>query len=680
MAYVTYEQYKAGNDLIGANFATKTGKHPDFEAGSAEQLEATVGIVDNAPYLFRLAGGSADIGNRMEDEIVGGTINWNQLVPTNLINLSYTTSAEVESDDYGAMIGNVGTSMIGHKVYCRVVTNETLVRVVFGTNCNDFATGANVAHYTEGMANESIYEATDAIVGNGSIYYRLYAGCPVGAHTFTLQMFDLTAMFGGAIADYLYNIEQTTSGSGIAWFRSYFPDERYFFNAGEPLSVNTIKHITTGFNQWDEQWNAVNGEIESVNYNRVLPSTIYYAYCGKTEVVFTVSYYDINKQQVGSDVSVTAGTTFTVPAGVEFFKFVTTGYGDSYTNDICFNISHSGRRNGEYEQYERHEYELADVELRGIPMLDANHRLYYDGDIYKSDETVTRRYWQVDLSTLDWNIVVSNNRYIHYATVSDIKKSPNGATIPKWYCPPYTPVNVSKTWVDKDMSWRLAENNDEVAIVDNDYKTSPLFKQAMSGVILTYELANPTIETVAPFTNPQVVNDFGTEEYVDERDVPMPVGHRTFYEANLRDKLQSLPDMPNTTGDYMVHYDATTRKCTFVGGAKKMYRHCIYMFFSTPQIYLNFTIISSQSSAMNASSILSYLSSAKPGGYSCKYPVSGYVQLSSSPSNFGIVTTISANSSLIVYSYMKVQDGYLVTGSGSELASGFQIYSSVSEA
>lgn len=106
-------------------------------------------------------------------------------------------------------------------------------------------------------------------------------------------------------------------------------------------------------------------------------------------------------------------------------------------------------------------------------------------------------------------------------------------------------------------------NGDTIRIRDTDYANASTFKAAMSGVYLVYELATPTTETADPFTDPQIVDDWGTEEYVDTRDVPMPVGHDTLYSANLRDKLQMLPNAPANTGDYIVHYDATTRTCTF---------------------------------------------------------------------------------------------------------------------
>lgn len=48
----------------------------------------------------------------------------------------------------------------------------------------------------------------------------------------------------------------------------------------------------------------------------------------------------------------------------------------------------------------------------------------------------------------------------------------------------------------------------------------------------------------------QVVDDFGTEEFVSTNIVP--VGHKTRYPANLRDKLQHLPSLASADGTYLI--------------------------------------------------------------------------------------------------------------------------------
>lgn len=82
-----------------------------------------------------------------------------------------------------------------------------------------------------------------------------------------------------------------------------------------------------------------------------------------------------------------------------------------YKNNICINLHWDGERDGEYEPYEEHVYPLdSTLALRGIPKLDSNNKLYFDGDTYDADGTVTRKYDVVDLGTLTWGIY--NNKFV----------------------------------------------------------------------------------------------------------------------------------------------------------------------------------------------------------------------------------------------------------------------------
>ena len=69
-------------ETVNESLETKAeidGAYESMTVGNAEQLIATTYTEDQVPYNFRTSGGSADIGNRETDMIVGGTIAWNQL-------------------------------------------------------------------------------------------------------------------------------------------------------------------------------------------------------------------------------------------------------------------------------------------------------------------------------------------------------------------------------------------------------------------------------------------------------------------------------------------------------------------------------------------------------------------------------------------------------------------------
>ena len=330
------------------------------------------------------------------------------------------------------------------------------------------------------------------------------------------------------------------------------------------MSVQAASHDMVGFNQWDEEWaigvysngaliiNDSYAYLCSKNHIKVIPGA---TYCFNAPVSTIYTYcYDADGNYLSKGLAF-VNNTATIPDDVYEITFAVskTAYGTTYNNDICINLSHNGSRNGEYEPYEKHSYELdGNLTLRGIPKLDASNNLYYDGDTYESDGTVTRKYGVVDLGTLNWT------NYKNGGFQSEVipAKNATGAKKPnvvmsKYYSPEYNTTTLA--------SGMMTISVNRILIVDSNFTTdATAFKTAMSGVYLVYELATPTTETATAYTNPQTVSDWGTEEYVDaavqegDRDVAVPVGHVTDYLANLRDKLQNLPDAANADGTYLI--------------------------------------------------------------------------------------------------------------------------------
>ena len=383
------------------------------------------------------------------------------------------------------------------------------------------------------------------------------------------QCFDLTAMFGTTIADYVYSLETATAGTGVAWLKANFP--RIFnagyipYNAGELVSVQASAHKMVGFNQWDEEWelgtyNGTTGEkvaynscIRSKNAIHCLPSTNYYA--PQVTGGFYLFYYDANGNYIGNGLA--GGRIFQTPSNAHQIRFrLDAAYGTTYKNDICINLSDPAKT-GEYEPYEEHSYPLDDsLELRGLPKLDADNNLVYDGDVYESTGKVTRRYGIVGLGTLNWTrnqSSVSGNYYYVGPAISDMKKQGdnyslwNNMIISCGYSKVASATIALGTASDKTYG---GYDLGTIRIKDDSYTDATTFKSAMSGVYLVYELATPTTESAQPFTNPQVVDASGTEEYVT--DSVVPVGHVTKYVENLKAKLESAPASPTEDGDYIV--------------------------------------------------------------------------------------------------------------------------------
>ena len=555
------EQFETSVGRQVAEKANIDGYYEEMTVGDAEQLVATQFVEDNEPYLFRSTGGSSDVGNRAHlDKIVGGTVAWNQLVEHGNFDAVSGWSGGTVSGNVLTITGTSDGTMnmtlsremnipSGHKtlamcdVYCGSANNAR-IRFPFNSlsavsvSANTWTSVAQI-----GISDTSMRVGVQMNGINGEIYkYRNFV------------LFDLTQMFGSTIADYIYSLEQATAGAGVEWFKKLFPKDYYPYNAGELLSVEGLQsHDMVGFNQWDEEWelgyyDPPNGKplsstdsIRSKNYIPILPNTNYYFKTNGANLY--VCQYDANKEFV-SYVEASNNTEFVTPSNARYIRFnMDTGYGTTYKHDICINLS-SPSRNGEYEPYKKHSYPLdSSLTLRGIPKLDASNNIYYDGDEYTSDGKVKRKYDVVDLGTLDWTYY-GDDKFM-YAYVPR-KKHGFSNLICQRYRLRLVTTDIQRS--DK-VCWGNTQNS-ILYIKDLDYTDVATFKAAMSGVMLVYELATPTTETAEPFQHIQIVDDFGTEEFVSNGFIS--VGHKTRYPANLRDKLQHLPSLANADGTYMI--------------------------------------------------------------------------------------------------------------------------------
>lgn len=493
-----------GRNGAVSGLAEQNGYYTSLTSGNAEQLISTLSVNDKVPYLFRTSGGSADIGNRENDKLIGGTICWNQL-----------------NEGQG---GDV--TLHADHVYYVDQNGESL--------------------------RKAVRESTLPVSGEDVVT-------------------DLTIMFGKSVADYVYSLETSHPGDGIEMIMPFIGSADKSYNPGELVSVSTEAHETMGFNQWDEVWE--NGtynddgtkhvqpaSIRSKNRIPVIPNTTYYINLGAefTRGVIVLELNDdevVNKrsgQGLGSHLMTTGGST----TSIVFYSYAADNV-TVYGHDICINISHSGYRNGEYEPYVKHTYALEnELELRGILKLDANNKLYYDGDEYASDGTVTRKYGIVNMGTL---VSTSTHAYINlsYGAITLTDSAALDTQQHKNWITQYPTGRTAGDFDDARYIGTVSRAGTNIIFVGFPLGTSENeMKAALADKYLIYELASPAAEAALPYTNPQIVDDFGTERYVDTRDVPLPVGHVTEYLANLRDKLQRLPDLPDDEGTYIVKYSS----------------------------------------------------------------------------------------------------------------------------
>ena len=438
---------------IKEDLSTKSdtaGAYDNMTVGTAKQLLSDTYTEDKVPYLLRPTGGSADVGTREFDSIVGGTVAWNQLIkyiPATVTRegVAFTNNGDGSITANGTSTGTaycsatLGQTYVGHKLFIKGCPAGGSIST-YGLYLNA-GSGGGISPSNPDVGNGVIVNVVTASP-SANYSFVVYAGTTMPNLKIYPQIFDLTQMFGTAIADRAYALEQASEGSGIAWLKSmgFFTEDYYPYDAGTLKSVEGLQSHT----------------MRDADDNIIA----------------------------------------------------------SYPLD-------------------------SSLTLRGIPKLDANNQLYYDGDEYAADGAVTRKYGVVDLGIYNWSYN-STNGYFYTKNPTDAKAPETNNIAYKAVSSKYEALDVNGiiniTTIDK----KIGYTTDKYTIIkDSAYTDADAFKAAMSGVMLVYELATPTTETAEPFHNPQLCDPDGTEEYVTTGIVP--VGHDTQYLEDLKAKIEGLP-------------------------------------------------------------------------------------------------------------------------------------------
>lgn len=512
------------------------------------------------PYIFqRTPQLGHDYNSEIVNAIVGGTVAWNQLVQngdfadtsgwsTSRCSLSVSNNEAIVtmSDSRTAYISRPIQINPSHKYYLAVYLKGESGRTPF----------IQVGNSSKIIEISGSYSQFSAILTPTSSDTNLYIGCDrpqVGDTLYikNVMVIDLTALFGSStIADYLYSLEQTTAGSGIAKLKDwgFDIDSYHAYDAGSLESVNTSEHRTSGFNALNPDADKIKGDY-NLAVGAVLPSTSPTASTSGTNPISVVvgnawdrvtlisdelvanNTYKADYTITGADNSKVRATayliddTYTViekirniressglkyidvftpsKTGLKFALVVSSSSAQTLTiEDLCVHLGE-----GDYEPYESHSYPLdSDLTLRGIPKLDASNNLYYDGDVYEPSGSVTRGF-----------------------------------------------------------GIRAYQSGDE-----------SLADAITDGTNTVYKLSTPTTETADPFTAIQTVDPYGTEQYIDygvsqgTRDIAVPVGHQTRYALPVAisgfDEVKVYVSPTEDTEDATVYTVSLASAGTIYGG------------------------------------------------------------------------------------------------------------------
>lgn len=178
------------------------------------------------------------------------------------------------------------------------------------------------------------------------------------------------------------------------------------------------------------------------------------------------------------------------------------------------------------------------LELRGIVKLDANNKLYYDGDTYESNGNVNRRFSAHQILSTDIvaeYLDTENNQFLAKYEPNDAPKQTGSASVKG------NAFSPTLTLKDQGEIYRDTGNNIAVMSDSNRFRLSfagcTTFAQMQTYLdnnptYVVYERATATSEQAQAFNNPIAIDANGSEEFTDSRAVAIPVGHESYY-ANI---------------------------------------------------------------------------------------------------------------------------------------------------
>lgn len=528
--------------FIDENKADKDGTYDSMIVGSAKGLIGYKSV--GALLTRRTSGGNDDIGSGAAQiqRIKGNTVRLNQQANPSAYASAYgysctfsnglftLTNNSATTPDFGNFNNLNFRCKQGHKYIVICDSPHTQI----GINTANAITNSFVPGNT--LFTAAANSVSDVLLRTSAVISSLAVGISI---TFHLFVCDLTQMYG---AD--------NEPSSVEEFTSQFDRPFYAYNPNGTILHNVATALlTNGFNQWDEDWElgTFNSQGEPTASNDLIRSKNFCPISGRITMRMIdnnaqILLYDENKTYIDCFSFYGESRVLDCPANTKYFKIkFLPAYGISYKNDCCISYTHSGIRNGEYEQYWQNQLSLPITTAKGkLNGQGSSIVIFADGlksagssfDEMQSAQAI-RRIGTIYLDGLQWfydgNVFyadspIFNNNYI---------------------CSSYTKLAADVDPADmSDKSMTIHTDDNTLYIKDDDYDNVQDFVDDLANVKAFYELQSPQIYVLdEEITMNYRVSDWGTEWMLPENgETPTtaPFSMDVIYAINAVDTIRNI--------------------------------------------------------------------------------------------------------------------------------------------
>ena len=437
----------------------------------------------------------------MSVKSVGGkSVVWNQLI-SQLIEAKSASVTGAKLTDKTLQISGTSTNV----VFLRIVPVQTAIighKYLFHSHASDTAELSNFNGFynNESETDKRFYEYGKGTIftnADNAIEMRLRLDADVTVNfQITPQLFDLTAMFGSGN-------EPTT----VEEFEAMFPAAYYPYNAGEIVSAGVTEVVEQGRNLFDVEKCAALGLYYGfeIDTNKTLQIALKDGKTCPTNASFGIAYTRGNTManwlitsqgvvETKTDSSKMTDSTQIMVVCYPGNKETMQSIADAFDIMLVGGIYKPDTMPA-YAPFHRNEYPIPEAikALPGYGWSAGTARNYVDYE--------NKRYVQcvdsVDLGTLTWEKGESVSFKTHHLAGQKLTKSYSIA--PNFICPKYSTKTQNESWGKTSITGISATSNVNGYIYVNDtsYTDATAFKQAMQGVTLYYELANPIVTDIS---------------------------------------------------------------------------------------------------------------------------------------------------------------------------------------